>query len=45
MKKKNLNLLENSEVIRWCYEGITDYTLKNKSSEKDLKESNETERD
>ena len=37
MKKENLNLLENKKVIQWCYEGVTDVSLKNTESEKKLK--------
>jgi hypothetical protein len=44
MKKENLNLLNNPKVIQWCYEGITDVSLKNTESEKKLKESKETEK-
>lgn len=29
---KSLNLLSNPEVIKWCYEGMTDLTLKNTNS-------------
>ena len=41
----NLNLLSKPEVIRWCYEGITDVSLRNTSDETKLKESNKIERD
>lgn len=44
MKKESLNLLNNKEVIRWCYEGITDISLKNTESEKKLKESKKIEK-
>ena len=37
MKKENLKLLNSSEVIKWCYEGITDVSLKNTSSAEKLK--------
>ncbi len=37
MGKKYLKLLGNKEVIKWCYEGITDVSLKNTESEKKLK--------
>jgi hypothetical protein len=37
MKKGNLNLLSNPEVIKWCYEGITKISLKNTNNEKKLK--------
>jgi hypothetical protein len=36
---KKLNLLNNPEVIRWCYEGITKKTLANTSRQDDLKNS------
>lgn len=39
MKKDKLNLLDNPKVIQWCYEGITDVSLRNTESEKNLKES------
>lgn len=45
MKKENLNLLNNPEVIKWCYEGITDISLKNTESEKNLKEAKEIEKE
>lgn len=40
----NMNLLENKEIIKWCFIGITDKTLANTSSEKDLKSFNEIEK-
>lgn len=43
--KKNFKLLENKEVIRWCYEGITDVSLMNTESEKALREVKEIEKD
>ena len=43
--KNNLNLLSNPEVIRWCYEGITDVSLKNTENEKKLKAAKEIEKD
>lgn len=43
MKKDSLNLLNNLEVIKWCYEGITDTSLKNTDNEKKLKEAIEIE--
>lgn len=43
MKKEDLDLLSNPEVIRWCYEGITDVSLMNTESEKKLKESKDVE--
>ena len=45
MKKENLHLLNNQKVIQWCYEGITDISLKNTESEKNLKESKEVEKE
>jgi len=44
MKKENLNLLNNSKVIQWCYEGITSISLKNTESEEKLKKSKEIEK-
>ena len=43
--KEELDLLKNPEVIRWCYEGITEISLKNTESEKKLKESKEIEKE
>jgi hypothetical protein len=43
MKKEQLELLSNKEVIKWCYEGITDISLRNTESEKKLKESKNIE--
>lgn len=43
MKKENLNLLNNPEVVRWCYEGVTDISLKNTNDAKKLKESKKIE--
>ncbi len=37
-------LLTNPEVIRWCYEGVTDYTLANGSNPQQLKQANDTEK-
>lgn len=45
MANNNLNLLSNPEVIKWCYEGITDISLKNTESEKELRESKEIEKE
>ncbi|MDO8518095.1 MAG: hypothetical protein Q7S26_02285 [bacterium] len=45
MNKSGSNLLDNPEVIRWCYEGITKISLKNTESEKKLKESKEIEKE
>ena len=38
------NLLDNPKVIRWCYEGITDISLKNTESEEKLRDSKEIEK-
>jgi hypothetical protein len=38
------NLLKNKKVIQWCYEGITDVSLRNTESEKSLKRSKEIEK-
>lgn len=38
------NLIDNPEVIRWCYEGITSVSLKNTESEKNLKIPKEVEK-
>lgn len=43
MKKVSLNLLNNLEVIKWCYEGITDVSLRNTAIPKELKEPKEIE--
>lgn len=43
MPKESLNLLENPEVLRWCYEGITEISLRNTESEQKLRESKEIE--
>lgn len=45
MKKDALNLLNNPKVIQWCYEGITDISLKNTESEKKLTNSKKIEQD
>lgn len=37
-------LLSNFEVIRWCYEALTEVSLMNTESEKKLKESKEIEK-
>lgn len=37
-------LLENSLVLKWCYEGITDISLINTESEEKLKDSKEIEK-
>ncbi len=44
MAKISLNLLNNPEVIKWCYEGITDISLKNTESEKKLVKVKEVEK-
>ena len=36
----SLKLLENKEIIKWCYSGITEITLKDTSSCKKLKQYN-----
>lgn len=38
MSRKKLNLLNDLKVIQWCYEGITDISLKNTSNKKKLTE-------
>lgn len=38
------SLINNLEVIRWCYEGITDVSLKNTESEDKLKGAKEIEK-
>lgn len=43
MKKDNLKLLNNLEVIKWCYEGITDVSLKNTNNQEKLKASKKAE--
>ena len=44
MENNNSKLLNNPEVIKWCYQGITDVSLKNTESEKKLKEAKEEEK-
>lgn len=44
MQKEKLNLLNNKEVIKWCYEGITDISLKDTESEKKLEGAKEIEK-
>jgi len=39
MKNKNFKLLNNSEVIKWCYQGITDVSLRNTTNTEKLKAS------
>lgn len=36
-------LLNNLEVVKWCYEGVTGVSLKNTSSAEELKEPNKVE--
>jgi hypothetical protein len=43
MKKGGFSLLNNPEVIRWCYEGITDVSLKNTTNAEKLKASKKIE--
>lgn len=45
MKKENFNLLNNLEIIRWCYEPIYKFSLLNSSDDKKLKECNKVEKD
>ena len=45
MEKLNVSLIDNPEVIKWCYEGITDVSLMNTESEEKLKESKEIEKE
>lgn len=40
-----MNLLKNPEVIRWCYEGITDITMKDTCNQKVLDEVKIIEKD
>ena len=37
MNKEDFNLLNNKEVIRWCYEPITKVSLVNSSNAIELK--------
>ncbi len=39
-----MKLLNNKEVIKWCYEGITNVSLKNTENNKKLKEFKEIEK-
>lgn len=43
MKKESLRLLNTPKVIQWCYEGITDFSLKNTSNGEKLKISKKIE--
>jgi len=40
MEKEKLNLLDNPEVIKWCFEGITEKTTVNTSNKDELKKAN-----
>ncbi len=42
--EEKLNLLKNPEIIKWCYDGITEISLKNTYEEKKLKESKNIEK-
>lgn len=44
-EKVNLKLLSNPEVIKWCYEGITEVSLKNAKDKKKLASANKTEKE
>ena len=41
---KNISLLSNLEIIRWCYEALTEISLMNTSNEEKLKKSKEIEK-
>jgi len=43
MKENKLKLIDNLEVIRWCYEGITDISIKNTSNKIALEQSKAVE--
>lgn len=43
MNRKSIKYLNNKDVVKWCYEGITPISLKNTSSEKKLQESKKVE--
>lgn len=43
MRNNKINLLDNPEVIQWCYEGITSVSLKNTGDINKLKESKRIE--
>lgn len=45
MKKENINLLGNKEVVKWCYEPITEISLINSNNAAQLKEANDIERE
>lgn len=44
MRQESLNLLNKKGVIKWCYEGITDISLKDTESEKKLEQAKEAEK-
>lgn len=44
-KELNLNLLSNLEVIRWCYEGITDVTMEDTSNQNILNKLKDIEKE
>jgi len=44
MANNNSRLLNNPEVIKWCYEGITEISLKNTSDAKRLVGPNKIEK-
>ena len=41
--KNKIKLLDNPEVVKWCYEGITEVSLKNTSDKKKLAKYNKIE--
>ncbi|MFW0862334.1 MAG: hypothetical protein ACKKL6_01995 [Candidatus Komeilibacteria bacterium] len=45
MPESNLNLLDNPKVIKWCYEGITELTLRGTSNQNRLNEYKAIEKD
>ncbi len=45
MNKEDFDLLNNKEVIRWCYEPITKVSLVNSSNAIELKKANNFEKD
>lgn len=45
MKKSKLKLLNNKEVIKWCYQGITSISLKNTNNKKKLEKSKKIEKE
>jgi hypothetical protein len=44
MKISNISFLNDAQVIKWCYEGVTDYTLVNGSNKQSLETANEIEK-